>query len=415
MNDNFSYRGQTLYVENLSLLDVANEFGTPCYIYSRKQIENNFHAFDKTLGNFPHQICYAVKANSNLAILNLLAELHSGFDIVSLGELERVIAAKGLPQKIVFSGVGKTAHEISRALDLDIFCFNVESEVELELLQKLAKDKNKKVKVALRVNPNIDAQTHHYISTGLNENKFGIDKDSIESICKKLKNFSHIELIGLACHIGSQLTSLEPFNHAIDFMLALIDRLAAMQINITYLNLGGGLGVQYRDEKIISIKQYVENILNKLQARNVQLILEPGRAIIANAGILLTRVEILKKTFHKNFAITDAGMNDLIRPALYDAWQDIIPVHLKKNVSENIYEVVGPVCETSDFLGKNRSLAIEPGDWLAILTTGAYGFSMSSNYNSRPRAAEVLVDGDKAYLIRERETIQDLFAKEKLI
>lgn len=411
----FHYNNGTLFAEDTPLNEIADRFGTPCYVYSSAAIVKHWHAFSDAFASYPHKICYAVKANSNIGILQLLAKQGSGFDIVSQGELERVLAAGGDPQQIVFSGVGKTEAEIVRALEANILCFNVESASELERLNLIAKKKDTVANIALRINPNIDARTHPYIATGLHENKFGIDIQEVIAICKKIKNLSHIQLIGIACHIGSQLTELEPFMEAIDCLLNLIDKLYDEQIKLQYINFGGGLGVCYQNETPPAIHDYVYSLVNKLEHRKLKIILEPGRAIVANAGILLTRIEYIKNTAHKHFAIVDAGMNDLIRPALYNSWQNILPVTPHQQTTELEFDIVGPVCESADFFGKNRRLALLPGDLLAVCSVGAYGFSMSSNYNSRPRAAEVLVDGKKAHLIRQRETIQELFAHEQLV
>jgi len=408
----FHYQNNQLFAENVSLAEIAEKFGTPCYVYSRSIIEKNWREFDDAFLNYPHRICYAVKANSNIAILNLLAKLQSGFDIVSQGELERVLAAGGDPKKIVFSGVGKQDKEIIRALEVGIFCFNVESEPELEKLNLIATQLNTIAPVALRINPNIDARTHPYIATGLNENKFGIELALTLPLCRKIKNLSHLNLVGIGCHIGSQLTELDPFLEALDCLFGLVDQLAFEGIELKHLDIGGGLGIRYQDEHPPTIHDYVSAIRDKLGARQLEIILEPGRVIVADAGILLTKIEYLKHSQHKNFAIVDAAMNDFMRPALYDAWQKIIPVKLDKNNTEQTYDIVGPVCETGDFLGKKRKLAVNSGDLLTICAAGAYGFSMSSNYNSRPRAAEVLVDGSHASLIRKRESIEDLFAHE---
>lgn len=411
----FQHKNNELYVEDLKLTDIANEFGTPCYVYSRAELENNWRAFDHAFADYPHRICYAVKANPNLAILNLLAKLNSGFDIVSIGELERVLAAGGNPKQIVFSGVGKCAAEINRALEVGIYCFNVESESELTKLNFLAKQQNKIASIALRINPNIDARTHPYIATGLHENKFGIEITHAFALCQQIKTLSHIKLIGIGCHIGSQLTEIEPFLEALDCILRLADELAKENIQLQNINIGGGLGIRYRDEQPPAIQAYVAALHKKLNHRQIEIILEPGRVIVANAGILLTKVEYLKHSPHKNFAIVDAGMNDYIRPALYAAWQHILPVVPRDVSLEKSYDIVGPVCESADFLGKDRQLALQEGDLLAILSAGAYGSSMSSTYNSRPRIAEIMVDGNKAHLIRQRESIQDLFAAEKII
>jgi len=415
MQDYFSYHNNALCVEDVSLANIANQFGTPCYVYSRAAIEENWQRFNDGLSNVPHLICYAVKANSNIAILNLLANLGSGFDIVSGGELERVLAANGDPQKIVFSGVGKSTYEIKQALEADIYCFNVESESELERINAIAKQLNKIANIALRINPNVDARTHPYIATGLRENKFGIEIESALPICKTLKNFSHLNLVGLACHIGSQLIELNPLTDAIDRIIELAEKLINENLSLKHLDIGGGLGVNYQDEIPPTIEQYISSALTHLKTWPLKIIIAPGRAIMADAGILLTKVEYLKHTSHKNFAIVDAAMNDLARPSLYSAWQNIIPVALHSHTSEINYDIVGPICESADFLGKERKLNLTVGDYLAICTVGAYGFSMSSNYNSRPRAAEVLVDRDQAYLIRKREGISDLFAHESLL
>lgn len=411
----FHYKNNQLFAEQVNVNDIADQFGTPCYVYSRASLEDNWRAFNKGFGHTAHRICYAVKANSNIAVLNVLARLDSGFDIVSQGELERVLAAGGNPSKIVFSGVGKKSDEIIRALEVGIHCFNVESEVELERLNTLAKQQNKIAPIALRINPNIDAGTHHYISTGLKENKFGIDASRTIDICRNIQKMSHLNLIGIACHIGSQLTDLSPFQESTELVVDLINQLKQEGIKLQHINVGGGLGVQYQNESPPSITDYVAIICEKLKNLSLEIIIEPGRAITANAGILVTRVEYLKHTEHKNFAIVDAAMNDLMRPALYDAWQNIIPVIANDANKKTIYDIVGPVCESADFLGKDRLLNVSPNDLLAVCSAGAYGFSMSSNYNSRPRVAEVMVDKDKVHLIRQRETIEGLFSNEKLI
>lgn len=411
----FQYINGDLHAEHVNLLDIANQFGTPCYVYSRKALEENWLAFDKELIDIPHRICYAVKANSNLAILNIFAKLNSGFDIVSVGELERVLAAGGKPEKIVFSGVGKQESEISRALEIGIACFNVESENELDRLQQIAARKNKVAKIALRINPNIDARTHPYIATGLHENKFGIDIANALALIDKIKQMPNLQMIGVACHIGSQLTELEPFLEAADCLIDFVEQLTAKNIQIKNIDMGGGLGITYRDEKPPSIQKYISALKKKFKKYDFEISLEPGRAIVAEAGILLTRIEYLKHTDHKNFIIVDAGMNDLVRPVLYDAWHNIIPVTTNHKGDQSTYDIVGPVCESADFFGKGRSLNVKIGDLLAICSAGAYGFSMSSNYNSRPRIAEILVDKNQAHEIRKRETIQDLFAHEKII
>lgn len=412
-----NYNNNELFVEDISLAKIADHFGTPCYVYSRATIEKNWREFDTAFADYPHRICYAVKANSNIAILNLLAKLQSGFDIVSVGELERVLVASGDPSKIVFSGVGKEAEEIRRALKVGIFCFNVESPAELVRLNTIASEQNKIANIALRINPNIDARTHPYIATGLNSNKFGIELSHALPLCHQASHMSNLKLIGIGCHIGSQITELEPFLESLDCILDLVKKLRAEGISIHHIDIGGGLGIRYRDENPPSITTYVSAIKNKLAHEDpkLEIIIEPGRVIVADAGILLTKVEYLKHSNHKNFAIVDAGMTDFMRPALYDAWQNIIPVKIDNQSPKRQYDIVGPVCESADFLGKDRDLTLEVGDLLAITSVGAYGFCMSSNYNSRPRAAEVLVDKNKMYLIRQRETIQDLFAHEHLI
>jgi diaminopimelate decarboxylase len=410
----FNERNGELYVEDTPLSAVAARFGTPTYVYSRAAFTQHYLEYANALGSHPGMICYAIKANSSLAILNLLAKLGAGFDIVSGGELERVLRAGGKPERIVFSGVGKTADEIARALEVGIYCFNVESEAELELLAQVAAQKGKVASVSLRVNPDVDANTHPYISTGLKENKFGITIERAKIVYQRASELPSLAIKGVDCHIGSQLTQLVPFLDALDRLLALIDELAVLGIIIAHLDLGGGLGVTYRDETPPSVAAYMAAIKKKIGDRPLSLMFEPGRSISANAGVLLTQVMFLKPTEHKNFAIIDAAMNDNIRPALYQAWQDIRP--LKPRASEQKqWDIVGPICETSDFLGKDRLLAIEPGDYLAVMSAGAYGFSMSSNYNTRGRAAEVIVDGDKMHLVRVRETLEDMIRGETLI
>ncbi|WP_371370403.1 diaminopimelate decarboxylase [Pseudomonas sp. QL9] len=410
----FNVRGGQLFAEEVALSAVAERFGTPTYVYSRSHIEQQYRSYTDALQGLPHLVCFAVKANSNLAVLNVLARLGSGFDIVSRGELERVIAAGGDPAKVVFSGVGKTRDDMRRALEVGVHCFNVESTVELERLQEVAAELGVKAPVSLRVNPDVDAQTHPYISTGLKENKFGVDIDEAEAIYARAAELPNLKVKGVDCHIGSQLTQLEPFLDALDRLLALIDRLAARGIVIQHLDLGGGLGVRYRDETPPPASDYIRAIRERLGNRQLTLVFEPGRYIVANAGLLLTRVEYLKHTTHKDFAIIDAAMNDLIRPALYQAWMDVTPVS-KRDGEKRTYDLVGPICETGDFLAKGRELALAEGDLLAVRSAGAYGFVMSSNYNTRGRAAEVLVDGDKAFEVRRRETVQELYAGESLL
>ncbi|HMY27344.1 MAG TPA: diaminopimelate decarboxylase [Agitococcus sp.] len=411
----FSYRDGHLYAEQVAVNQLAQQFGTPLYIYSRAALENHYRAFDEAFATVPHQVCYAVKANSNLAVLNVLARLGAGFDIVSGGELARVLAAGGDASKVVFSGLGKQEAEIETALNVGIACFNVESAAEIHRINAVAVRLNKKARISLRVNPDVDAQTHPYISTGLKENKFGIAIEDALGVYLEAAQLEGLEVIGIDCHIGSQLTTTTPFADALDRVLAMIDTLATHDIHIEHLDIGGGLGVRYRDETPPSPAEYAQALLPKLAGRNLTVYLEPGRAIAANAGILVTQVEFLKPTAHKNFAIIDAAMNDLIRPSLYGSWMDIIPVQINPNTENKVYDIVGAVCETGDFLGKDRDLAINAGDLLAVCGAGAYGFVMSSNYNTRGRAAEVMVDGDQAYLIRRRETINELFALESVL
>ncbi|MFT5690696.1 MAG: diaminopimelate decarboxylase [Oceanicoccus sp.] len=413
--DAFEYRGGELYAENVRLTTIADTYGTPTYVYSKAYLEQQFLSYQGALEGRDHLICYAVKANSNIAVLNVLARLGAGFDIVSEGELERVLAAGGKPDKIVFSGVAKTAREMQRALRAGIHCFNLESAAELETLQSIAAELDILAPVSLRVNPNVDANTHPYISTGLKENKFGISIEQAPEVYRRANELSHINIIGVDCHIGSQLIDTAPFLDALNIILALIDQLESEGITISHLDLGGGLGVRYKDEEPPTPSDYVSTVLKSLGNRHLTIAFEPGRSISANAGVLLTKVEYLKPTPHKNFALIDAAMNDMIRPALYQAWLDIAAVKPRTSGESKIWDVVGPVCETGDFLGKDRSLNLEAGDLLSVASAGAYGFTMSSNYNSRTRAAEVMVDDDKMYLIRERETIADLMKGEKLI
>lgn len=413
--DHFNYRGTALYAEDVPLEQIAAEFGTPCYVYSRATLERHWHAFDRAFAGQPHLVCYAVKANSNLAVLNVLARLGSGFDIVSLGELERVLAAGGDPGKIVFSGVGKREDEMRRALEVRIRCFNVEVPDELDRLNRLAGEMGRKARISLRVNPDVDAQTHPYISTGLRENKFGIGVDEALAEYRRAAAMPHLEISGIDCHIGSQLTSLEPFVDALDRLLVMIETLRTEGIVIRHLDIGGGLGIRYSQENPPEPSAYAEVLSRRLAGLQLEILLEPGRAIVGNAGVLLTRVEYLKSNGVKHFAIVDAAMNDLIRPSLYQAWQGILPVHSDSSAPTRCYDVVGPVCETGDFLGKDRDLAIQAGDLLAVRSAGAYGFCMSSNYNSRPRVAEVLVDGDRVHLARRRETVADLFQHETVL
>jgi diaminopimelate decarboxylase len=413
--DHFTTRAGILHAEDVPLPAIADRFGTPCYVYSRATLERHWRAFDRAFRDHRHLICFAVKANANLAVLNVLARLGSGFDIVSGGELERVLAAGGAADKILFSGVGKRSTEIRRALEVGIRCFNVESEAELLRLNQLAGECGVIAPVALRVNPDVDAKTHPYIATGLKDNKFGIDITRAAAVYQQAAALPHLRITGIDCHIGSQLTDLAPFIDALKRVLALADRLAAAGIAIEHLDLGGGLGIRYRDELPPEPAAYAAALSYLLGERPFELIVEPGRAIAGNAGILLTRVELLKHTETRHFAVVDAAMNDLLRPALYQAKQDIVPVMSASAAPALRYDVVGPVCETADFLGKERLLALEEGDLLAVRGSGAYGFTMSSNYNSRPRAAEVMVDGALAQVVRERETVASLFAGESIL
>ncbi|MBB3330794.1 diaminopimelate decarboxylase [Halomonas campaniensis] len=417
--DHFEYRDGVLYGEEVPLTRIAEQFGTPCYVYSKATLARHFRAYTEALGSHPHLICYAVKANSNLAVLGLLARLGAGFDIVSMGELERVLAAGGDPARVVFSGVAKQEAEMARALEVGIKCFNVESRPELERLNEVAGRLGKVAPVSLRVNPDVDAGTHPYISTGLKDNKFGIPVDEALAVYELAASLPHVKVTGLDCHIGSQLTELSPFLDALDRLLLLLERLRERGIEVEHLDLGGGLGVPYRDERPPAPFDYATALLERLASwagsERLTLLFEPGRSIAANAGVLLTRVEFLKPGETRNFAIVDAAMNDLIRPALYQAWQAILPVDTRRARESATYDVVGPVCETGDFLGKERELAIAPGDLLAVRSAGAYGFVMASNYNSRPRPAEVMVDGDQAHLVRRRERLADLWAGEALL
>ena len=413
--DFFQYKNEQLYVEDLPVKQLAEEFGTPLYIYSRATLERHWHAFDSALGKHPHLICYAVKANSNIGILNVMAKLGSGFDIVSQGELERVLAAGGEASKVVFSGVAKSRAEIMRALEVGIRCFNVESIAELHHINQIAGEMGKVAPISLRVNPDVDAHTHPYISTGLKENKFGVSVDEAREVYKLAATLPHVKITGMDCHIGSQLTELQPFLDATDRLIRLIEQLKEDGITLKHLDLGGGLGVTYTDETPPHPSDYATALLNKLKDyEDLEIILEPGRAIAANAGILVAKVQYLKSNESRNFAITDTGMNDMIRPALYEAYMNIIEIDRTLGREKAIYDVVGPVCETSDFLGKQRELAIAEGDYIAQRSAGAYGASMSSNYNSRPRTAEVLVDRNKAHLIRRRENLSELWALESI-
>ena len=413
--DNFEYRNNRLHVEDLDLDLIAEQYSTPTYVYSRDTLERNYVAYSEALKGCEHLVCYAVKANSNIAVLNVLARLGAGFDIVSIGELERVLVAGGDPKRIVFSGVGKQVHEMQRALEVGVHCFNVESEAELVRLQSVAASLGCIAPVSLRINPDVDAKTHPYISTGLKENKFGIGIDQAPAAYAQAAAMDNIKVIGVDCHIGSQLTSIEPYLDAMDRLFVLIDTIAAQGIIVEHLDLGGGLGVCYGDEEPPAIADVMAHIRGHLGARKLALVFEPGRSICADAGVLLTRVEYIKNNQDKYFAIVDAAMNDLIRPALYSAWQDIIPADLNSDAQAQNFDIVGPICESSDFLGKDRKLALEAGDLLAVCSSGAYGFGMASNYNSRNRAAEVMVDGNSSHLIGEREELTQQWARERLL
>ena len=413
--DHFEYRNGQLFAEDVAVADIARTHGTPCYIYSRATLERHWHAFNDAFGTQPHLVCYAVKANSNIAILNLFARLGSGFDIVSVGELERVLRAGGDPSKVVFSGVSKKASEIRRALEVGIRCFNVESEPELARINAVAGEMGKIAPISLRVNPDVDAQTHPYISTGLKENKFGIEISRAEEVYLKAAALPHLNVVGIDCHIGSQLLTLSPFMDALQRVLALAERLAEQGVKVHHLDIGGGLGVRYRDDQIAPTPaEYMAQLFTDERLREYEIFVEPGRAIAANAGILVTEVEFLKMAEYKNFAVIDAAMNDLIRPALYSAWHEIIPVVPREGETAT-YDIVGPVCETGDFLGKERDLNIQAGDLLAVRSSGAYGFTMASNYNTRPRAVEVMIDGSAVHVIRQRETLDDLMHGEFIL
>ncbi len=416
----FSYRDRQLHAENVPLADIARQAGTPCYVYSRASIEAQFHAFASALHGHDHLVCYAVKANSNLAVLNLLARLGSGFDIVSGGELERVLAAGGNPARVVFSGVGKTRDEMRRALAAGIYCFNVESAAELEVLSEVAGELGKTASVSLRVNPDVDPVTHPYIATGLKQSKFGIDIAQAGPVYEQARSLPHLRVTGIACHIGSQLTEMTPVIEALDRVLGLANTLLDKGYALQHLDLGGGLGIRYNEEQPPAPGDYIRAILERLAARggracSLRLVFEPGRAIVGNAGLLLTRVLYLKLGAEKNFAVVDAAMNDLLRPALYEAWHDIAPVAVDAPRSLRTYDVVGPVCESGDFIGHDRELGIEAGDLLAVVSAGAYGAVMSSNYNTRPRAPEVMVDGARYHVVRRRETVEELIALETVL
>ena len=409
----FSYTNQSLHAESVDIADLMDRYGSPLYVYSRTDIENNWREFDSAFGQHPHLVCYAVKANSNIAVLNVLAKIGAGFDIVSIGELERVLAAGGQASNCVFSGVAKTAVEIERGLEVGIRCFNVESAAELERIEQVASSMNRQAPISIRVNPNVDAKTHPYISTGLKENKFGVDIDDALALYKTAQQSEHLSVKGLDCHIGSQLTDVSPFLDALDKVLGLIELLKNQGIDIEHLDLGGGVGIVYDDEVTIDIAAYIAEVLKKVG--DLEIILEPGRAIVGNAGVFVTKVEFLKQNSDKSFAIIDGAMNDLLRPAFYNAYHQVLPVRENAQGIEANWDLVGPICETGDFLAKDRALSLSEGDYLAIMSAGAYGFTMSSNYNSRPRVAEVMVSDNTHHLIRKRETIQDLFNTEMLI
>jgi len=413
--DYFQYQDKQLFAENVSVQSIVEQFSSPTYIYSRATLERHWKAFDQAFEGRPHLICYAVKANSNIAVLNVLARLGSGFDIVSIGELERVLTAGGQPEKIVFSGVGKRHDEIRRALDVGIRCFNVEVSAELDRINEIAGELGHIANISIRVNPDVDAQTHPYISTGLKENKFGLDIETAFMEYQRANALPHLNITGLDCHIGSQLTDVAPFVDALDRVLSLLDRLQGVGIRIDHLDLGGGLGICYRDEQPPLPADYVKALYQKLGDLPYEILLEPGRAIAGNAGVLVTKVEYIKPVEGKRFAIVDAAMNDLMRPALYQAWQNIVPVNLTSTAKTACYDIVGPVCETGDFLVNDRELAIEEGDLLAVRSAGAYGFTMSSNYNSRPSAAEVMVDGEQIHLIGARQRLESLWQNESLL
>lgn len=410
----FSLKNGSLHAEGVPLADIAERFGTPCYVYSREALEASLDEFLTELKGIDALVCYAVKANSNLGILNLFARRGAGFDIVSGGELQRALAAGADPQKVVFSGVGKTAAEMRQALEAGILCFNVESAPELDRLNEVAGSIGKKAPISLRVNPNVDAKTHPYISTGLKENKFGVAYEEALALYRHAAALPNIAISGIDCHIGSQLLDPAPFAEALDKVLLLVDQLEAEGIRLHHIDLGGGLGIRYSDETAPTVKSYLGPLLAKLAGRKLKIVLEPGRRLVGNAGLLLTKVEYLKPGEVKNFAIVDAAMNDLARPALYDAWHDILPVTPRQG-GEKSWEIVGPVCESGDFLGHARPLSLQAGDLLAIMSAGAYGMTMSSNYNTRPRAAEVVVDGDQAHIVRRRETVEQLLAQDALL
>ena len=406
----FSYKNQILHAESVSITDLMETYGSPLYVYSQTDIENNWREFDQAFGSHPHLVCYAVKANSNLAVLNTLAKIGAGFDIVSEGELERVLAAGGQANRCVFSGVAKTAREIKRALEVGVRCFNVESASELDRIESVAQSLNTQAPISIRVNPNVDAMTHPYISTGLKENKFGVDIDDAISLYQQANNSEYLNVQGLDCHIGSQLTEVSPFLDALDKVLELVDQLNQQDITITHLDLGGGVGIQYDDEQTIDIKSYIEAMIAKVG--NIEIILEPGRAIVGNAGVFITKVEFLKQNSEHSFAIIDGAMNDLQRPSLYGSYHQAIAVEDNSKGIKDTWDLVGPICETGDFLAKDRELTLAQGDYIALMSAGAYGFVLSSNYNSRPRVAEVIVSGSDHALVRKRETVGSLSENE---
>ncbi|SGZ98537.1 Diaminopimelate decarboxylase [Bathymodiolus thermophilus thioautotrophic gill symbiont] len=408
----FSYQNNTLHADSVAIPELVDTYGSPLYVYSRTDIENNWREFDQAFGTHPHLVCYAVKANSNLAVLNVLAKIGAGFDIVSIGELERVLAAGGTANKCVFSGVAKTAIEIERALEVGVRCFNVESASELNRIESVARSVGKQAPISIRVNPNVDAKTHPYISTGLKENKFGVDMSEALDLYQHIQHSEHLTVQGLDCHIGSQITDVSPFLDALDKVLTLLDQLNTHNINIQHLDLGGGVGINYEGEETINIQAYIDAIISKVG--QTEIILEPGRAIVGNAGIFITKVEFLKQNSTHAFAIVNGAMNDLLRPSFYNAYHQVLPINKTPTGTQANWNLVGPICETGDFLAKNRDLSLSEGDYLALMSTGAYGFTMSSNYNSRPRVAEVMVSNTSHQLIRKRETVQDLFAGECL-
>ncbi len=408
----FSYQNQILHAESVAITDLMAVYGSPLYVYSRMDIENNWREFDQAFGDHPHLVCYAVKANSNLAVLNVLAKLGSGFDIVSIGELERVLVAGGKAGKCVFSGVAKTKIEIERALEVGVRCFNVESASELSRIESVARSVGKQAPISIRVNPNVDAKTHPYISTGLKENKFGVDMSNAIDLYQQAQDSKYLNVQGLDCHIGSQITEVSPFLDALDKVLVLLKQLKDKGIDITHLDLGGGIGIDYEGEQTIDIQNYIDVMISKVE--NIEIILEPGRAIVGNAGIFMTKVEFLKQNSEHSFAIVDGAMNDLLRPSFYNAYHQVLPINKNAKGTQAHWDLVGPICETGDFLAKNRALSLSEGDYLALMSAGAYGFTMSSNYNTRPRVAEVMVSGTNHQLVRQRESVQDLFAQERL-